>query len=117
MNSRKQHCFQPISASESSFEAFTFWLEKADFFQWPHFIVFDSFQHLKNLLYDKLKYPDDYIAISNRMKKYNQLKMQLVKQKLSEQLLSIQMHETPKLPIASYQSALKQILNVTNLQI
>eukprot|EP01084_Bolivina_argentea_P227730 384662_1 len=108
-----QNYYEPLQHwnSHKNFKQFEFWISKADFNKWPHFVYFNSYKHLYNLIKYKLKYPDDYIEISNKMKRFNEFKMKYIKCKLSASLIPIQKHSTPKLPNVSYHDAIKQIFH------
>ncbi|CAG9462724.1 unnamed protein product [Pedinophyceae sp. YPF-701] len=65
----------PYSPNSEDDESFSFWLEYADFYQMPHVQLFESWDHLMELLdtVDLQRVHDDMMAYSERL--YSSLKM------------------------------------------
>jgi hypothetical protein len=65
-------------------DAVHYWLQFADFYQWPHIIYFESVDDLVNKMLTV-----DLAEISRRMAKYNERVRQLIKDVWSKVLLKI----------------------------
>jgi len=65
-------------------DAINYWLQFADFYQWPHIIYFESVEDLVNKMQTV-----DLTEISRRMAKYNDRVRQKIKDTWSQVLLKI----------------------------
>ena len=74
------HPYSPNVDMPEDAEAEFYWLQLADFFQWPHITYFDDFQDLERKLIDANFEQIHYLMIEEVERKKNKLLLNLVKE-------------------------------------
>ena len=97
-----------------TFEEYKEWLQYADVFYWKHFIYFDNYTHLFDII-NSMKYPEDFIQISKKMEAYNAYKINLNKQILYKYFQEIQNLPIVSLPHFSYNETIQKIFNDSHI--
>ena len=74
-----RHQYSPNLDLVEDPEAEMYWLQMADFYEWPHIQYFDDLQHLKALLN-----ATDFLAIHNAMKREMRIRESKVRKSVCE---------------------------------
>ena len=102
------HPYSPSLWGSEHMEAEYYWIQFADFFEWPHITYFDDFEDLER----KLKVAN-FTMIHNLMVEENKRREQVLHQNWCHVFNN--MHTGQKVPL-NYAQAIKDLYNVSRLQ-